>query len=97
MEKVFREGQRMNSDYIYFIKGKVLIIEDSDLGNLSVTNDIQNVLESIYKDLEFLPEVVIYKDSEGNFDGVEHEKGKFIKFYSVNETDFEKALEKVSQ
>jgi hypothetical protein len=47
--------------------------------------------------LDFLPETIIYKDSEGNFDGVEHDKGKFIKFYSVNETDFEKAIEKVSK
>jgi hypothetical protein len=45
---------KVNSDYIYFIKGKVLIIEDSDLGNRSVTNDIQNVLTAIYKDLGFL-------------------------------------------
>lgn len=87
----------MNSDYIYFIKGKVLIIEDSDLGNRSVTNDIQNVLQAIKTDLEFLPEVVIYKDSEGNFDGVDHDKGKFIKFYPVNESDLQKALEKVSK
>lgn len=87
----------MNSDYIYFIKGKVLIIEDSDLGNLSVTNDIQNVLTAIKKDLEFLPETIIYRDSEGNFDGVDHDKGKFIKFYPVNESDLEKALEKVSK
>ena len=87
----------MNSDYIYFIKGKVLIIEDSDLGNLSVTNDIHNVLATIKNDLEFLPEVVIYKDSEGNFDGVMHEQGKFKRFYPVNESELEKALEKVSQ
>ena len=86
---------KANSDYIYFIKGKVLIIEDSDLGNLSVTNDIQNVLTAIHNDLDFLPETIIYKDSEGNFDGVEHEQGKFIKFYSVNESELEKALEKV--
>jgi hypothetical protein len=87
----------MNSDYIYFIKGKVLIIEDSDLGNLSVTNDIQNVLNHIKADLEFLPETIIYRDSEGNFDGVMHEQGNFLKFYPVNETDLEKALDKVTQ
>jgi hypothetical protein len=87
----------MNSDYIYFIKGKVLIIEDSDLGNRSVTNDIQNVLTAIKTELEFLPETIIYRDSEGNFDGVEHEQGIFKRFYPVNETDFEKALEKVSK
>ena len=86
----------MNSDYIYFIKGKVLIIEDSDLGNLSVTNDIQNVLQAIKTDLDFLPETIIYKDSLGNFDVVEHDKGKFIRFYPVNESELEKALEKVS-
>jgi len=87
----------LNSDYIYFIKGKVLIIEDSDLGNRSVTNDIQNVLTAIKTELEFLPETIIYRDSEGNFDGVEHEQGIFKRFYPVNETDFEKALEKVSK
>ena len=87
----------MNSDYIYFIKGKVLIIEDSDLGNRSVTNDIQNVLQAIKTDLDFLPETIIYKDSEGNFDGVMHEQGKFKRFYPVNESELEKALEKVSQ
>ena len=87
----------MNSDYIYFIKGKVLIIEDSDLGNRSVTNDIQNVLQAIKTDLDFLPETIIYKDSEGNFDGVMHEQGKFKRFYPVNEPNLLDALEKVSQ
>lgn len=86
---------KTNSDYIYFIKGKVLIIEDSDLGNRSVTNDIQNVLTAIHNELDFLPETIIYKDSEGNFDGVDHDKGKFIRFYPVNESDLQK--EKVSQ
>ena len=44
---------KTNSDYVYYLKGKVLIIEDSDLGNRSVTNDIQNVFTG-YKDrLEF--------------------------------------------
>jgi hypothetical protein len=81
---------------VYYLKGKVLIIEDSDLGNRSVTNDIQNVLQAIKTDLDFLPETIIYKDSLGNFDGVSHDKGKFIKFYPVNDTDIEKALEKVS-
>jgi len=87
---------KTNSDYVYYLKGKVLIIEDSDLGNRSVTNDIQNVLQAIKTDLDFLPETIIYKDSLGNFDGVSHDKGKFIKFYPVNDTDIEKALEKVS-
>ena len=62
----------------------------------SVTNDIQNVLTAIHKDLEFIPETIIYRDSDGKYDGVEHEQGKFIKFYSVNETNLIDALDKVN-
>jgi hypothetical protein len=71
---------------------KNLIIEDLDLGNKSVTSDIQNVLEAIHKDLEFIPETIIYRDSEGKYDRVEHEKGKFVRFFPVNETNLIDAL-----
>jgi hypothetical protein len=62
----------MKSDYTYKIDGTVLFIEDRDLGRMSVTNNIENVLEEISKELgtSIQNYQVIYRDSDGNIDGV---------------------------
>jgi len=65
----------MRADYIHSVEKykdhKVIVIEDLNLGNKSVTNDIENVV----KDIEIMEKIeakdclVVYKDSEGTFDG----------------------------
>jgi len=87
----------MKSDYTYKIDGTVLFIEDRDLGRMSVTNNIENVLEEISKELgtSIQNYQVIYRDSDGNIDGVITQGGKFDKFYHIGETDFYAAKLKI--
>lgn len=80
----------------------VLFIEDLNQG-MSVTNNIENVLEEIGQELKASSGgsisindlQVIYRDTNGNIDGVNTQDGRLNTFYSINETDLEKALEKL--
>lgn len=63
----------MPADYIYSIANKRLSITDLNLGNISVTNDIERVLTEINNIERHRVELVndvIYCDSEGNWDTV---------------------------
>ena len=78
------------ADYLWHIRDGVLVIIDRNLGNRSVTNDIENVLADIDRDLRQLADTtrlnsmrgvlklheydIIYADSEGRFDGVRVDK-----------------------
>ncbi len=80
--------KKSSADYYYTIReilnGNVyLIIYDMDEGNISVTNDMENILLDIFKDLPQLESAnIIYRDSQGIFDGVRlHESG--FEFYSL--------------
>ena len=69
----------------------VIVIEDLDLGNMSVTNNIDNVLEIISK-LEHITPVqymVVYKDSNGVWDGYDVKTGEFV---SLNEDHWRDAV-----
>ena len=76
--KAWRDPQ---SDYDYTIKpdGSVHII-DENLGNMSVTNDAENVLAKIHKEIDLTDRAVTYTDSEGQVDRLLHDKGEFIGF-----------------
>lgn len=86
------------SDYSYNLikreNQQVLFIEDENLGNMSVTNDIENVVEEIADkhrlDTESL--IVVYRDSEGVIDGYNHQEGRFI---HINAYTLQEALEKI--
>lgn len=59
------------ANYVYKFIGKVVVIDDLNDGGMSVTNDIENVIDEIcikenINDLNF---VWIYKDNTGNYDG----------------------------
>ena len=86
------------SDYTYHISKingqQALVIEDLNLGGMSVTNNIEAVIadiaheigEGIYK----LP--IVYKDSEGQDDGINGEKLKFDTFYHIGATSEKDAV-----
>ena len=65
----------LRSDYTYELKEhsghKVLTIEDLDLGGLTVTNNIENVVKEIEaaEKIDCRDYVIIYKDSDGDWDG----------------------------
>ncbi|WP_445453130.1 hypothetical protein [Flavobacterium sp. 25HG05S-40] len=70
------------SDYIYKIHqvDKVIEIEDLNLGKMSVTNNIENVVDEIAKKEEINRDdfKVIYRDSVGNWDGYNTKTKEFI-------------------
>ncbi len=89
---------KAKADYKHYIinfKGhNCLTIVDEDLGNRSVTNDISNIIEDIkYTDgIDIDKYTIIYRDSHKIWDGWDNKHGAFI---SLNEPDYEMALEKM--
>ncbi|CCH03546.1 hypothetical protein FAES_pFAES01052 (plasmid) [Fibrella aestuarina BUZ 2] len=82
----------IRADYTYSIEGNIIVIVDLDLGNRSVTNDIENVLADIRTDLGSLAGYsVIYRDSMGHWDAVSL-VNDVVYFYPLNATEREKAL-----
>ena len=73
-----------------FTGERVLIIYDLNLGGKSVTNDIENVLQKIQRVNGPLPRLIIYRDSEGRFDGVKAD-GE-VEFIPIRETGEEAAI-----
>lgn len=57
-----------------------IIIEDENLGGMSVTNAIEDVVKEIEKQerIEAINYMIVYKDSEGSWDGWDHRKKQFI-------------------
>jgi len=88
-------------DYTYLVDGNVLFIEDLNMGRMSVTNGIEDVLEEISKDLDsngmraLREHHVIYRDSDGMIDGVKTSDGKYMRFYHIQETDLHAAKLKI--
>lgn len=72
------------SDYIYKLKNiggrKILAIEDMNLGNMSVTNDIENVVREIaaVEKIDPTDHLIVYSDSEGDWDGWDHKNELFV-------------------
>jgi len=86
------------SSFTYKIDGKILFIEDENRGGMSVTNDIENVLEYIEKKEPNMKELsVIYRDSDGTIDGVITYNGKFKDFYFIGERNYDEAKLKIDQ
>ena len=73
---------KAKSDYQYQIDGRVLFIMDLDCGRKSVTNDIENVLADITeKENTSMDNFdIIYRDSDGNIDGVYTKNGEYSSF-----------------
>lgn len=87
-----------DTDYLFQIENGILVIIDLNLpGKISVTNNIKQILLDIKEEIKTLPDKIIYRDSSGEFDGVEHVQGNFIRFYPIRETDLHIALNKVKQ
>ena len=82
----FNRGKRpqvvLRADFSYAIHGNVISIVDLDLGNRSVTNDIENVLRRIEHDHQgsIADTLIIYRDSQGVRDGVEWDGKKEAHF-----------------
>lgn len=78
------------------LMGNVIVIIDHDQkGYPSVTNSVGKVLDRIKGQFDLSGRKIIYRDSMGIYDGINHKDGEFIDFYSVNEVDLYKALKKI--
>jgi hypothetical protein len=88
------------SNFTYTIDGKILFIQDSNEGGMSVTNDIEMVLHEMN---ELLKEMntslkefdVIYRDSQGMIDGVYTKDDRYYDFYYIGESDYINAKNKI--
>lgn len=69
------------SDYTFAIgkDGDVHIV-DLNLGNMSVTNDAENVIAAIHAEIDLMGRNVTYTDSEGQVDRLIHNQGEFLAF-----------------
>ena len=69
------------ADFTYSMSSNVIAITDLNLGNKSVTNDIENVLRKIeyWHQGSIAAFKIMYRDSEGVWDGV-HWDGQELLF-----------------
>lgn len=83
------------ADYTYTVEDNVIAIIDLDLGNRSVTNDIEFVLTEIRAEIGSLGGYsVIYRDSMGRWDGVRMDKG-VVYFYGLGEQTKQGAMNRL--
>jgi len=76
--------KRPLSDYSYTVTGNKVHIIDQNLGRMSVTNDVENVLAEIHKEIDLTGKTVTYRDSEGHVDKLIHKNGEFLHFAPGN-------------
>lgn len=88
------------SDYTYELKTharkQVLMIMDLNLGNMSVTNNIENVVDEICAKEAIKPGdyMIVYMDSHGYWDGY---KSKDKSFVILRTLTYEEALTKYTK
>lgn len=74
--------RKPKSDYDYVVKKDefLLAIVDKNLGGMSVTNNIENVVDEIANVEQINPEdyQIVYRDSQGEWDGWNHKTQEFI-------------------
>ena len=90
-----RQGERQ-ADFTYAMLGNVISIVDLNLGNRSVTNDIENVLHKIehYHEGSIASFKIMYRDSDGFWDGVAWD-GQHASFFALRESDEGRARNKL--
>lgn len=94
-------GQKENgndADFRYMVHGAVVVVVDLNLGSKSVTNDIEQVIESIDIVVGLRNKILIYRDSMKIYARVRFtDDGKFNGFYNLGLCmDLFDALEQVS-
>ncbi len=84
------------ANYDWRIDDDIIAIVDKG-GGKTVTNDIDNILKDISTEIPNLDKFqIIYQDSFGIWDGVIVKGARCIQFFSINETEYQKAKEKLN-
>jgi hypothetical protein len=90
----------MKADFSWGTVCSLLYIVDENKGNKSVTNDIENVLEVIresfkniarMKHFSLMKFTIIYRDTDGHWDGIKLANDKFLCFYPLRTDSFKYA------
>lgn len=90
------ENLAINSDYSWGIDADVVWIRDLDKGGMSVTNNIQNIINHLSEYLPIKEYRLMYCDSMGKWDGLEFTGSNLtVDYFSLNETDYDKAIKKL--
>jgi hypothetical protein len=94
--EIIKRQAETDADFTYSIFGNVISIVDLNLGNRSVTNDIERVLRKIeyYHQGSIVGFKIMYRDSEGVWDGIEW-NGEHALFFALRETVEERARNKL--
>ena len=67
------------SDYqVVNVTDDTVYLVDLNWGRMSVTNDAENVVYEVYK--RYGNKRIVYRDSDGRWDELEHEHGTFTNF-----------------
>ncbi len=87
---------RSNYDYAFkTYKGRnFLVIEDLNRGAMSVTNNMETVVDECFNDKKLEPHQVyiIYQDSDGMWDGWDAAKQDFVVLHQHTEEDAKDAI-----
>lgn len=89
IKKERTDGSANRSDYAYHINSKhgqqALVIEDLDRGGMSVTNNIEAIIAEIADEIgtSIYQMPIVYRDSEGQYDGINGEKLRSDTFYGI--------------
>lgn len=81
------------SDYTYSIQTynqrPFIVIEDLNKGGMSVTNNIEYIIDEIAQKERLNPveHFIIYRDSEGQWDGFNYATGLFVHLAKFNYKD----------
>ena len=77
--KAWREPK---ADYTWkYTNVRDIHITDLNLGNMSVTNDVENILGKIHQEIDLRGRLVTYTDSEGQIDKlIIDANGEFVTF-----------------
>jgi len=70
-----------DADYSWrYVDGSDVHIVDKNLGNRSVTNDAEGVLERLHQAIDLTGRRVTYTDTDGQIDQLLHTRGVFCGF-----------------
>jgi glutamate formiminotransferase len=95
--------RKCKCDYTFNIIDDVLVIEDLNQGNMSVTNGAEDVITEIYQNIgeNIKRYPIIYKDSEGIWDGLKPvwalSECVEIYFLHIGSTDLSEAIQKAKE
>jgi hypothetical protein len=86
----------MKASFDHHMRRGVLVLIDRDDGHMSITNNAEEVVEYCLKHLVPSPTtLIIYRDTDGNYDQLIHDGSRFGGFGPLRETCLNEAVDKV--